>query len=71
MKNQLNQQDVQNTLVFLDRCQLQGREAEALVHLKYKYVSILEELKLLAEQKPPAKKPPVKKPAAKKAARKR
>ena len=43
-------EDLQNNIVFLDRARLEGKEAETLVRLKYKLISMRKQLVDEAEQ---------------------
>lgn len=57
----LTRKDIENNLAFLERCQLTGKEAEAMVQLRYKLIAEREEL-LRAEVAKPPPKPPAKPP---------
>ena len=40
MKTELTEQEINNNLIFLERCTVQGKEAEAIVQLKYKLIQM-------------------------------
>jgi len=52
---QLDAQELQANLAFLDRCQLTGKEAETMVRLRYKLIEMMKQV-----GQPPAETPPKK-----------
>lgn len=42
--SELDKVEIENNLVFLERCQLTGKEAETLVKLRYKLISMRDEI---------------------------
>ena len=52
MKLELSEEDVKNTLVFLNRLSIPAEEATAFVVLRQKYVASLNEKPLPAPKKP-------------------
>lgn len=52
MKVELNEQEIMNALVFIDRVDLKGNESEAHVQVKYKLSAMLNELRNPPKEEP-------------------